>query len=562
MRSTQALYLGAVASALFGGCNRPPESHSATHTAEPTPYIAAKDQASSVGGATAGSDDAPSTGIASADEDAHRAEMQPAPVAPVTAHAELAARRSKPRAGQIAASTPLIRIPEDDTAVVNPFIATRDDRLSTFAIDVDAGSYTLTRRRLHDGHAVPPADVRVEEFINYFGYDYAGPRDQAPFAVHLDAAPSPLSNGKHLLRIGVAAKRLSANQRQPAHLVFLVDVSGSMESPDKLELAKSALRIVVDNLQQGDTVALATYAGNTRVVLEPTSIAKRSAILAAIDDLSAGGSTSMASGMELAYALAAKNLAPNSTSRVIVFSDGDANVGATSHEQILAAIAAKVAEGVTLSTIGFGTGNYRDSMMEQLADRGNGNYYYIDSLREAKRVLGEQLGGVLQVVAKDVKLQVEMNPAAVSSYRLIGYENRDLADDDFRNDAVDAGEIGAGHTVTALYELVIKDPRLPLATVRVRAKEPRGTRASEHTYSFASEELAPSFAAASADFRFAVAVMATAEVLRGSPYAASWRLRDIRAIATAAAGTSNERGDLLALLSDAEKHHRALISNR
>ncbi len=403
------------------------------------------------------------------------------------------------------------------------------------------------------GQLPPPASVRVEEMVNYFTYHYAPPTDGAPFAVHMDAAPSPFHHDRTILRVGVQAKQLARSERKPANLVFLVDVSGSMESTDKLPLAKHALRILVNNLNDGDTVSLVTYAGNTRVVLEPTGLDQKGRIMSAIEDLDAGGSTAMSSGLELAYDLASRNLRPGSSSRVIVMSDGDANVGNTTPDRILQQIAGKVKEGVTLSTIGFGMGNYKDTMMERLADKGNGNYYYIDTLSQAKRVFQEQLGGTLEVVAKDVKIQVELDKKLVESYRLIGYENRDIADADFRNDRVDAGEIGAGHTVTALYELKLaprdKSADLTLATVRIRAKTPRGTKASEKSYAFDPASLYASFDAAPKDLRFATAVMATAEVLRGSPHAKEWKLPRIRAIAAAASGKDDrDRQEFLTLL--------------
>jgi len=409
---------------------------------------------------------------------------------------------------------------------VNPMTTTAEDHLSTFAVDVDTASYAIARRKILSGQLPPASAVRVEEFVNYFRYQYEAPTGGAPFAVHMDAAPSPFSKGQHLLRVGVQAKKLSLRERKSANLVFLADVSGSMSSPDKLELAKRALRILVNNLKDGDTVALVTYAGNTRVVLEPTGLDKKAEIVSAIEDLHSGGSTAMASGLQLAYDLAAKNLAPNRLSRVIVLSDGDANVGNTSHDAILASIAKHVKDGVTLSTAGFGMGNYKDTMMEQQ----------------------EQLGGTLEVVAKDVKIQVDFNKEAVKQYRLVGYENRDIADIDFRNDKVDAGEIGAGHTVTAIYEVELANSNQPLATVRIRAKKPRGTKASENAYAFDRDKLHASFDAASVDFRFATAVMATAEVLRGSKHAQNWDIGRIMQIARAAAGEENpERQEFLAL---------------
>jgi len=432
---------------------------------------------------------------------------------------------------------------------VNPFTLVADDALSTFAVDVDTGAYTIIRRKIVDGQAVPPEAVRVEELLNYFEYDYAGPTDGRPFAVHMDAAPSPFDSGKHILRVGVQGKKLAKSERKPANLVFLVDVSGSMQSPDKLALAKRALRILVDNLNDGDTVGLVTYAGSVREVLQPTGLEHKSRILAAIEDLRAGGSTAMGSGIDLAYRMAVKELGEGTVSRVIILSDGDANVGATSHEQILATIRGHVKEGVTLSTIGFGMGNYRDDLMEQLANKGNGNYFYIDGISEARRVFQKQLGGTLQVIAKDVKIQVEFHPEAVKRYRLVGYENRDVADRDFRNDRVDAGEIGAGHTVTALYEVeLVPGSKAPLATVRLRAKAPRGETAKESVYLFDREALATRFEDASPDLRFATAVMGFAEILRKSPYADDWKLASVERIARRATADQRDRTELLSLI--------------
>jgi Ca-activated chloride channel family protein len=327
-----------------------------------------------------------------------------------------------------------------------------------------------------------------------------------------------------------------------------------MQSPDKLELAKRSLRVLVDNLKDGDTVALVTYAGATRVVLPATGLEHKGRIVSALEDLTAGGSTAMSSGIDLAYQEAMKGLAPDAESRVIVVSDGDANVGSTSHQEILDHIAAKVKEGVTLSTIGFGMGNYKDETMEQLANKGNGNNFYIDSLSQAKRVFGEQLGATLEVVAQDVKLQVDFEPRMVARYRLVGYENRDIADDSFRDDKVDAGEVGAGHQVTAMYEVeLVKDvdKSFPLATVHVRHKAPKGTRATEATFAFDQRELAASFATANADFRFAFAVAAFADVLRGAEDAEHWSLADIEKLAASAAGDEAERKELVALIRKA-----------
>jgi Ca-activated chloride channel family protein len=437
---------------------------------------------------------------------------------------------------------------------VNPFVTAAEDRLSTFAIDVDTASYTLARRKVLEGTLPPREAVRVEEFLNYFRYSYPEPAPGTPLAVHLDAAPSPFTPGRHLLRVGVQGRRLSISERKPAHLTFLVDVSGSMQSPDKLPLARRSLRMLVDNLRDGDTVALVTYAGGVKLVLPPTGLERKALIHAAIEDLTAGGSTAMASGIELAYQQAMKTLDGQSLSRVIILSDGDANVGPASHEELLQLIRGYVKEGVTVTTVGFGMGNYKDTLMEQFANQGNGNHYYVDSLMQARRIFQEQLGGTLEVIAQDVKLQVEFNPEQVARYRLVGYENRDIADRDFRNDTVDAGEIGSGHTVTALYELELKPGAgAGLATVRVRAKKPRGETATEHAYAFPAGALAASFAQASPDLRFATAVMGAAEILRRSPHAQKWSLEPVLKIARGATPAGNaEREEFIALLEKAQ----------
>ena len=435
---------------------------------------------------------------------------------------------------------------------VNPFVTASEDRLSTFSIDVDTASYTLARRKLLEGEVPPREAVRVEEFLNYFRYSYPEP-EGAPLAVHLDAAPSPFTPGRHLLRVGLQGRRLSVSERKPAHLTFLVDVSGSMQAPDRLPLAKRSLRMLVDNLRDGDTVALVTYAGGVKLALPPTGLEQKAVIHAAIEELTAGGSTAMASGIELAYQQAMKKLTGESVSRVIILSDGDANVGPASHEELLKLIRGYVKEGITVTTVGFGMGNYKDTLMEQFADQGNGNHYYVDSLLAARRIFQEQLGGTLEVIAQDVKLQVEFDPAQVARYRLVGYENRDIADRDFRNDKVDAGEIGSGHTVTALYELELKPGAgQGLATVRVRAKRPRGEAASEHAYPFPARGLAATFAQAPEDLRFATAVMGAAELLRRSPHAERWSFEQVLAIARGATPQGNaEREEFVSLLQRA-----------
>jgi Ca-activated chloride channel family protein len=437
---------------------------------------------------------------------------------------------------------------------INPFVSTAEDHLSTFAIDVDTGSYTLARRKIHEGQLPTQEGVRVEEFLNYFRYSYPAPTDGSPLAVSMDAAPSPFNKDRHLLRVGVQGKQLSISERKSAHLTFLVDVSGSMQSPDRLPLAKRSLRMLVDNLRDGDTVALVTYAGNVKLALPPTGMEKKALIHEAIEQLNAGGSTAMASGIDLAYQQAMKTLDEQSVSRVIILSDGDANVGATSHQEILKQIRGYVKEGITVTTVGFGMGNYKDETMEQFANQGNGNHYYVDSLMAARKIFQQQLGGTLEVIAQDVKLQVDFDPAQVERYRLVGYENRAIADVHFRDDKIDAGELGSGHTVTALYELELKPGAGEgLATVRVRAKKPRGEKAAERAFRFDGSRLAPVFNMAKEDLRFAAAVMGAAELLRRSPHARSWNFDQVRKIARDATPAGNsEREEFLELLDLAQ----------
>jgi Ca-activated chloride channel family protein len=466
-------------------------------------------------------------------------------------------------AGSAAYATPTMKVAVGDPTArgegyadygTNAWTEAAKDHQSTFAADVDTASYSIVRRKLNEGSLPPAAAVRVEEFVNYFRYRYGAPAAGEAFAVHMDAAPSPFNSGRHVLRVGVSTKAKSVSERKKMNLVFLVDVSGSMQSVDKLELAKRSLRILLDNLKDGDTVALVTYAGSTRVVLPATGLEHKGQILAALDDLRAGGSTGMASGIDLAYQEATKGLAPDAESRVIILSDGDANVGPTSHQGLLDLVAGKVKEGVMLSTIGFGMGNYQDATMEQLANKGNGNNYYIDDLAQAKRVFAEQIGSTLEVVAQDVKLQVDFDPRMVARYRLVGYENRDIADDSFRDDKVDAGEVGAGHQVTALYEVELVttiDKSYPLATVHVRHKAPKATKASEAVFAFEPTHLSSSFAAAPADLRFAFATAAFADVLRGAEDAEHWDLGEIKKIAAAAAGDDADRKELVGLIDQA-----------
>ena len=441
----------------------------------------------------------------------------------------------------------------------NPWTDATKDHLSTFAADVDTASYSQARKHIELGTLPHAASVRVEEFVNSFKYSFAPPAANTPFSVVMEAAPSPFQPARHIVRLGVATKAKSAAERKPAHLVFLVDVSGSMDQPDKLPLAKEALHILTQSLTENDKVALVTYAGSTRVVLEPTPADAfgKVKIATAIKALRSGGGTAMGSGIDLAYERAARALKPglklgaDRISRVIVLSDGDANIGAHTHDEMLAMIDSRAKQGVTLSTVGFGTGNYNDHLMEQLANKGNGNNFYIDSLDHAKRVFLEDLTANVEVVAKDVKLQVDFDPAMVSRYRLVGYENRDVKDDDFRNDKVDAGEVGAGHQVTALYEVELtakgKQANAPIGAIRIRHKAPNGDQATEAAFPMVGGP-SKTFHGASTDFRFAFAVAAFADVLRGGQDAEHWSLAQIRDVAKRAAGDDADRKQLVALI--------------
>jgi Ca-activated chloride channel homolog len=432
----------------------------------------------------------------------------------------------------------------------------KDEALSTFSIDVDTASYSIVRRMLKEGRRPPRFAVRPEELLNYFDYGYKAPQNGEAFSVSTDLVENPYVEGKHFLRIGIQGKKLKKEERKPVCLVFLVDVSGSMQRPDKLGLVKRSLQMLLASLRQGDTVALCTYAGRVARILGPTNMDKKGEILEAIEELEAGGSTAMGSGLSLAYELAAENHVKGAVNRVIVCSDGDANVGNTQHSQLLKSIEAHRKKGITLSTVGFGMGNYKDVMMEQLADNGDGNYYYIDSINQAARVFQSEVNGTLQVIAKDVKIQLEFG-AGVQSYRLIGYENRDLKNEDFRDDKVDAGEIGAGHRVTALYELTLGAAQKPLATVRVRYKKPEGGESSEFVQEVAREVF--DFEASSAAFKFCVAVAGFAELLRQSPHADGWTFEMVEAAAREGRIPSKfDRSEFLSLVEKA----RALFGRR
>ena len=385
--------------------------------------------------------------VISADSDGHsESTVLPTSVPPAAVEANKA--RETARKGAVPNT-------EDYEHVVdNPFLRVRDEPLSTFSVDVDTASYANVRRFLDHGTLPPKDAVRIEEMLNYFPYDDPPPTGDAPVAVHVEAAACPWSQGHRLARIGLTARPVGREGRPPSNLVFLIDVSGSMTDANKLPLLKSALRAMVGRLGENDRVAIVVYAGASGLVLPSTSCQEKAKIVAALDGLESGGSTNGGAGIQLAYDQAVANFLNGGTNRVILATDGDFNVGIASQGELVRMIEAKAKSGVFLTVLGVGMGNLKDATLEQLADKGNGHYAYIDSLREARKVLVEELGSTLVTVAKDVKVQVEFNPAKVGAYRLIGYENRLLRAQDFNDDTKDAGEVGAGHHVTALYELV------------------------------------------------------------------------------------------------------------
>ena len=341
-----------------------------------------------------------------------------------------------------------------DGIVENRFLTVTENALSTFSIDVDAASYSNVRRFLQSGQLPPAGAVRTEEMINYFHYDYPQPKNEDPFSINTEMAACPWNPAHRLVLIGLQGKKIPVENLPASNIVFLIDVSGSMMDENKLPLVKASMKMLVDQLREQDKVSLVVYAGNAGLVLPATSGANKNAIKDAIDKLEAGGSTAGGQGIQLAYKTAKENFLKGGNNRVILCTDGDFNVGASSDDDLVRMIEEERKSGVFLTVLGYGMGNYKDNKMEKLADKGNGNHAYIDGLSEAKKVLVNEFGGTLFTIAKDVKLQVEFNPAKVQAYRLIGYENRMLNKEDFNNDKKDAGELGSGHTVTALYEVI------------------------------------------------------------------------------------------------------------
>ncbi|MEM9193180.1 MAG: von Willebrand factor type A domain-containing protein [Myxococcota bacterium] len=442
----------------------------------------------------------------------------------------------------------------------SPVVESQQDALATFSLDVDTASYTIMRRDLRAGHLPAPQSVRVEEYLNFFDFSDPGPAPESdtPFAVHLETAPAPFGANKHLLRVGVRAMDVPAQARPQTNLVFLVDVSGSMASSEKLGLVQYSLRHLAQNLRPSDRVAIVTYAGSDAVVLHPTELRDRTAIDEGIAALRAGGGTNGAAGIRTAYDLAAQHLVEGGIHRVVLCTDGDFNVGLTG-EGLIREVEARRRQGITLSVFGFGRGNLNDAFMEQLADRGNGNYGFIDTRQEANRALGRDLSATLHVVAKDAKVQVEFNAELVQSHRIIGYDNRILAYRDFDNDQVDAAEVGAGDYVTAYLEIELRDgvdlrqEARPLAEVRLRYKDADGDQSYLRTYPFRASDAVERFADATAAFRFGAAVAEYAEILAGSEHAAGSELADVARIAEAAIGQREEQREFVELVRVAQQ---------
>lgn len=462
----------------------------------------------------------------------------------------------------------------------NRFKRVESDPLSTFSIDVDKAGYSNIRRMINNGQKIPEDAVKIEEMINYFSYQYGEPKGKDPFSISTEVTSSPWNEDAKLVRIGLKGKDISKDKAPASNLVFLLDVSGSMDQPNKLPLLKASLHVLVNQLREKDKVSIVVYAGAAGLVLESTSGANKEKILNAIKNLSAGGSTAGGEGIHLAYTVAEENFIKKGNNRVILATDGDFNVGASSDRSMEKLIVEKRKSGVFLTVLGFGMGNYKDSKMEVLADKGNGNHAYIDTLQESQKVLGTEFFGTMYTIAKDVKIQVEFNPNKVQSYRLIGYENRLLNDEDFNDDNKDAGEIGSGHTVTALYEIIpvgvqsahvkdidkLKYTRVSddnytdeLLTIKFRYKEPNGKMSKLIIKTL--KDTNKNFNSASEDFKFSAAVALFGMQLRNSLYSQSTNSKDVVSMATSGKGEDNEgyRSEFIRLVKSYNSYNYSLI---
>lgn len=417
-----------------------------------------------------------------------------------------------------------------------PFVKTSDQSVSTFSTDVDTASFTLARNYINHRQMPPKNIIRVEEFINYFNYDYPAPEEDV-FAIHTEIAPSPYGKGLHLLRVGIKGKEIRADERKAANIVFLVDVSGSMNSNNRLSLVKQTLVYVLDNLREDDKVGIVSYNTRARIVSLPKYVAEKQKMKEAIKSLHAGGSTNIEAGLLQAYDLASSHFDEERINRVILCTDGVANTGSRNPDELLVKIKEFREKGITLTAAGFGMGNYNDVLMETLVDKGDGNYGYVDTLNEAKKLFGTQLTGTLQVIAKDAKIQLSFNPNTVNKFRLLGYENRMLKEEDFRNNKVDAGEVGAGHMVTALYELEL-DEEIPelIGTVHIRYKDVEKDKFSELSHIISELHIRSSYEKASPMYKFSASVAEFAELLRESKY------------------NDNSAENIMSVLNDLEPH--------
>ncbi|UCG60340.1 MAG: von Willebrand factor type A domain-containing protein [Candidatus Zixiibacteriota bacterium] len=447
---------------------------------------------------------------------------------------------------------------------INPFVDTEDDHLSTFAIDVDDASYTMTRSYLDRGALPPNEAIRTEEFINHFRYNYTAPHEET-FELFMEGSPSKFGQNCQMLRIGIKGQEINPEERKPANLVFVIDVSGSMAREHRLELVKKALRFLLDELRADDRVGICVYGTHGKVILEPTSIKYKYKIVSAIEELHPHGSTFAEEGIRLGYEMADRHFQKGKINRIILCSDGVANVGRTGADDILKMIKQYADKGVTLSSIGFGMGNYNDILLEKLGNKGNGYYAYVDDIGEARKIFVDNLTGNLQVIARDVKIQVDFNPEVVRSYRLLGYENRDVEDNKFRDDKEDGGEIGSGHEVTALYEIKLKEDATSdlLGTVFVRYKDPDDMRkVTEINRSIEREVFKPGFEDCSHEYRLAACAAEFAEILRRSYWARGSNMGDVLKLARNLSNESDspELIELMGLISKAKEMEQELAN--
>ena len=495
----------------------------------------------------------------------------PAPATPVTVHDEMVvSQKSESDDGVLAPPPPekleevrlgekLFNTEDYDNIVENRFLAATQNPLSTFSIDVDEAAYSNIRRYINNGSIPPAGAVRIEEMINYFDYTYPQPQHDEPFTVNTELSECPWSPQHRLVHIGLQGKEIPVQHLPNANIVFLIDVSGSMVDPNKLPLVKASMKLLADQLRPDDKVAIVVYAGNAGLVLPATSGTNTIAIKEAIDHLDAGGSTAGGAGIQLAYKVARENFIKGGNNRIILATDGDFNVGVSSDDELISLIEKERNSGVFLSVLGYGMGNYKDNKMQQLADKGNGNHSYIDNINEARKVLVSEFGSTLFTIAKDVKIQIEFNPAKVQAYRLIGYENRILAAEDFNDDKKDAGELGSGHTVTALYEVIpagIKSEFLgkvdslkyqpakiittttggdELMTIKLRYKKPDGDMSKLIVHPVTDAHLA--LANTSENFRFSAAVASFGMLLRNSAFKQNASFQQVVSLAKSSKGT-------------------------